>query len=406
MEKKLNQRYAVSHFFYFTLFATMFAFASVFLLDKGFNNTTIGLTLSLMSIATIALQTGIADYLDKNKESTLRNTISFILLIVMLGSLALFYLKNPIVLLILIVLIFSLTQSSMPLLNSLAFLYTDFGIRMNYGFARGMGSLSYALITVVLGFVLEWTGASYLPLFYLLFAFLTMISVRSYNLPPEYQLMDETSRDYPMRSEKFVESDKNMFEFAKSYQRLFMMMLGVVALFFGHVFINNFFIQVITPIGGTSRTMGIAIFIGTILELPAMLNFDRLVKKIPVHQLLKIAAVFFFAKHLFTFLAPNLWVVYFAQALQIGAFSVAYPALVEYTQLAVAQEDLVKGQSLLASAIAFANILSSFSGGILLDRFGVSVTLFIAVLLTVLGLMIVFLTVEEQDQSIDRRELE
>ncbi len=399
MEKKLNKRYASSHFFYFTLFATMFAFASVFLLEKGFDNTTIGLTLSLMSIATIALQTGIADYLDKNKESTLQDTISFILLLIILGSLALFYLNNTMLILLVVVLIFSLTQSTMPLLNSMAFLYTDFGIRINYGFARGMGSLSYALITVILGFVLEWTGASYLPFFYLLFALLSLISVRSFELPADYRLEQEATRDYSEPRKEWLESDKNMLEFAKSYQRLFVMMLGVVALFFGHVFINNFFIQVITPIGGTSRTMGIAIFIGTILELPAMLNFDRLAKRIPVHQLLKIAAVFFFAKHLFTYLAPNLWVIYFAQALQIGAFSIAYPALVEYTQLAVAQEDLVKGQSLLASAIALSNILSSFSGGILLDKFGVSVTLFIAVLLTVLGVVIVFLTVEDQRKT-------
>ena len=209
-------------------------------------------------------------------------------------------------------------------------------------------------------------------------------------------LKQEATRDYTEAGKELHESNKNMLEFAKSYKRLFVMMLGIVSLFFGHVFINNFFIQVIRPIGGTSRTMGIAIFIGTILELPAMLNFARLAKRIPVHQLLKISAVFFFAKHLLTFLAPNLWVIYFAQALQIGAFSIAYPALVEYSQLAVAPEDLVKGQSLLASAIALSNILSSFSGGILLDKFGVSITLFIAVLLTVVGLVIVFLTVEDQ----------
>lgn len=400
MEKKLNIKYAASQFSYFTLFASMFAFASIFLLDKGFDNTTIGLTLSLMSLATIGLQMGIADYLDKNKDLKLQDAISVIILIVMMASFALFFLEGPFLILFLVVLSFSLTQATTPLLNSMAFLYSKFGIRINYGFARGMGSLAYALVTVALGSLLEFIGAGYLPLFYLLFAFLSLISVRSYQLPVEYQFEMEAERNYPRDSKEVMKSDKNVFEFVKEYQRLLLLMLGVVFLFFGHVLINNFFIQVITPIGGTSRTMGIAIFIGTILELPAMLNFDKLAKRIPVHQLIKISAVFFFAKHLFTFLAPNLFVIYFAQALQIGAFSVAYPALVEYTQLAVSQEDLVKGQSLLASAIALSSILSSFSGGILLDSIGVSKTLFIAVLTTITGLVIIFLTVENQSNNI------
>lgn len=399
MDKKLNIKYSASQFSYFTLFASMFAFASVFLLDKGFDNTTIGLTLSIMSLATIALQMGIADYLDKNKYLKLQDVISVIILIVMMASFALFFLDGSFLILFLVVLSFSLTQATTPLLNSMAFLYSDFGIRINYGFARGMGSLAYALITVMLGSLLEIISAGYLPLFYLFFAFLSLISVRSFQLPADYQFELEAERNYSSTSKKVIKSDKNIMEFVKEYKRLLLLMLGIVFLFFGHVLINNFFIQVITPIGGTSRTMGIAIFIGTILELPAMLNFNKLAKIIPVHQLIKISAVFFFAKHLFTFLAPNLFVVYFAQALQIGAFSVAYPALVEYTQLAVSQEDLVKGQSLLASAIALSSILASFSGGILLDSIGVSKTLFIGVLTTITGLVIIFLTVENQSKN-------
>lgn len=399
MEKNLNIKYSASQFFYFTLFASMFAFASVFLLDKGFNNTTIGLTLSLMSLATIVFQTGIADYLDKNKNLKLQDAISIVILIVMASSVILFFLDSPFLLLFLVVLSFALTQATTPLINSMAFLYTVDGIRINYGFARGMGSLAYAIVTVLLGTVLEYIGASYLPVFYFFFASMTLVSVRLYQLPDEYQVQ-EKSRDKELEaSSKIIESDKNIIEFAKKYKRLVLMMLGVVFLFFGHVLINNFFIQVITPIGGSSQTMGIAIFIGTILELPAMMNFNQLARRIPVHQLLKISTVFFLAKHLLTFLAPNLFVIYLAQALQIGAFSIAYPALVEYTQLEVSQEDLVKGQSLLASAIALSNILSSFSGGILLDQIGVSRTLFIAVLTTVAGLIIIFLTVNDQSKN-------
>ena len=398
MRKKLNIKYALSQFFYFTLFGSMVAFVSVFLLGKGFDNTTIGMTLSLMSIATIGIQTVIGDYLDKNKQVKLQDMINLILVVIMMGSTALFFLKNQFFILLLVILVFSLVYVATPLLNSMAYLYTDYGIGINYGFARGMGSLAYALITALLGIVFEVISSSFLPLFYLLFAILTFFAVRSYELPEEYQIEKDKSI-VKENNEKIVESDKNMLEFAKEYKKLFLMMFGVVLLFFGHVLINNFFIQVITPIGGSNRTMGIAIFIGAIVELPAMLQFNQLIKKIPIHHLLKISAVFFLVKHFLTLLAPNLWVIYFAQFLQIGAFAIAYPALVEYTQLAVSKKDLVKGQSLLASAIALSNILSSFSGGVLLDQIGVPKTLFVAVLTTVLGLLLIFVTVEDQSKN-------
>lgn len=125
-----------------------------------------------------------------------------------------------------------------------------------------------------------------------------------------------------------------------------------------------------------------------------MMNFEQLSRKISIDRLLKISAVFFLAKHALTYLAPNMFVIYLAQFLQIGAYSVVYPALVEYIKLNVDLEDLVKGQSLLTTAIALSSVFASFLGGILLDTVGVSQTLFIGVITTIIGLAIVFVTVE------------
>ena len=399
MQKELNLKYSGSNFFYFTMFGTMFAFVSVFLLDKGFDNTTIGLTLGVTSMSSVSLQTFLGNYVDKHKHIKLQDVMSLVTIVIMGAAALLFFLESGWVILLLVVLSFSLTQSLTPLLNSMAFLYDEFGIQVNYGFARGIGSLAYALVTIVLGFILERTSPSNLPIFYLLFGTLLLLSIRSYTLSDADHQELEVERTIQRRTKKTVVSDKTFIDFIKEYQKLVLLMFGVVFLFYGHVIINNFFIQVITPIGGTSRTMGIAIFIGTILELPAMMNFNRLASRIPVHRLLKISAVFFFLKHLLTFLAPSLPVIYLAQAVQIGAFSVAYPALVQYTQTVISSEDLVKGQSLLASSIGLSSIIASFTGGILLDKIGVSNTLFIAVITTIIGLIIVFVTVENHSQE-------
>lgn len=399
MQRELNLKYATSNFFYFTLFGTMFAFVSIFLLDKGFDNTTIGLTLGLTSVSSVGLQTFLGNYVDKHEHIKLQDVMSIVTGIVIGAAALLFFLESGWLFLLLVVLSFSLTQSLTPLLNSMAFLYDDFGIVINYGFARGIGSFSYALVTIILGFVLDRISPGNLPLFYLLFGSLLFLTIRSYTLSATDQQELEDNQSEHKRTKKTIISEKSLIDFIKEHQKLFFLMIGVAFLFYGHIMINNFFIQVITPIGGTSQTMGIAIFIGTILELPAMMNFKGLANRIPVHHLLKISAVFFLVKHLLTYLAPNMFVIYLAQAVQIGAFSVAYPALVQYTQTVIASEDLVKGQSLLASSIGFSNIVASFTGGILLDKVGASGTMFIAVVTTIIGLIIVFMTVEDHSQE-------
>ena len=55
-----------------------------------------------------------------------------------------------------------------PLLNSLAFLFEKYGIEVNYGLARGLGSAAYALASAVLGYLVEDFGTSMIPLFYII----------------------------------------------------------------------------------------------------------------------------------------------------------------------------------------------------------------------------------------------
>lgn len=404
MQKNLNWKYMGSHFFYFSLFASMFAFVSVFLLDKGFDNATIGTVLSIIGLLAIGIQTLLANFMDQYKEFRLQDLLTIVLALIIFASALLYFVTADLLILLLVVITFSLTQMAMTFVNSLGFIYNDFGIRINYGLARGMGSLSYALVTVVVGNFVEAISPAIIPIFYMLFAFLLLLAVRSYVLPEEDKKIlqnvqpveDQTVENTVV--EAIVEEEaaqKSMLSFILKYKRLVLLMVGVVFLFFTHTLINNFFIQVITPIGGDSRLMGIAIFIGTIVEMPAMMNFNWLAKRISVSRLLKISAIFFIAKHGLTYLAPNMYWLYFAQFLQIGAFSVLYPALVEYINLLVSTEDLIKGQSLVTSAMALSSVFASFLGGVFLDSIGVSTTLFLGVVTTFIGLGIVFLTVEK-----------
>src|SRR5699024_6685208 len=166
MVKKLNIRYMLSNFFYFSMFASMMAFVSVYLLHKGFDNATIGTVLSVTSISAIVFQSWLANFVDKRKNLQVQDVLSFIIAVIIIGSLALYFMPIEIGIIILVVIIFALAQSMSALLNSLAFVYERFGITINYGVGRGMGSAAYAITTMLLGHFVEATTPNVLPLFY------------------------------------------------------------------------------------------------------------------------------------------------------------------------------------------------------------------------------------------------
>ena len=68
----------------------------------------------------------------------------------------------------------------------------------------------------------------------------------------------------------------SFIEFCKKYKKFMVFVLGIVAVFFTHTIINNFFIQVIKPIGGSESQMGTAVFLAAIVELPAMALFNKM----------------------------------------------------------------------------------------------------------------------------------
>ena len=177
--------------------------------------------------------------------------------------------------------------------------------------------------------------------------------------------------------------------------------VGVILVFFTHTIINNFFIQVITPIDGTESQMGIAVFIAAIVELPAMAMFNVMRKKIDCSTLLKISVIIFGLKHLLTFLATNVFMVYVAQVLQIGAYAIFIPASVYYVNEVISKPDLVKGQSMVTVGITASGIIANLAGGILLDTIGVHDLLMIGVVVSVIGALIVFMSIEKKRASIE-----
>ncbi len=391
--KSLNIKYMASQIFYFGAFAAMMGYASVYLLYKGFSNSTIGIILSLCSILAVFMQPALASFADNHKNIEIRKIINTIVAIAIILSVALLVIPtNQTLIFILIVAIFSLETTIMPLINTLAFIFEKYGIQINFGIARGLGSVAYALTSMALGYIVEWFSPDLLPICYVVFNALLFIVVHLFVLPKNAQIVDA---DEKSETEAEVQENVSLLKFAGKYKKFIVFLLGFVLVYFAHTIINNFFIQIVTNVGGNSSDMGNAVFLAAMLELPTMAYFTKLSQKVNCGTLIKASIVLFLAKHAITYLATNMVMIYIAQVLQMGAYALFIPASVYYVNCKVDNKDIVKGQSFVTTSMTMSGVFANIIGGILLDAVGVSEVLLIGVILSLIGAVIVLFTVEK-----------
>lgn len=386
----LDIKYSLTQVLYFGAFCGLMGYASVFLLDKGFSNSVIGVVLALVSFIAVFTQPAIASFADKNKHIELRRIIEVIMVAVVVLSILMYFLKGAtIFLLCVFVGIATCMTTIQPLFNSMAFAFEKYGIEVNYGLARGLGSAAYALVSFVLGYLVEDFGASMIPLVYIVMNILLIVVVHLFVLPEseKVEVVQTNQKEENQEQLSFV-------GFCTKYKKFMIFVLGTVVVFFTHTIINNFFIQILRPIGGSESQMGVAVFLAAILELPAMGLFNVIRQKINCSNLLKISVVLFAVKHILTFIAPNITVIYIAQALQMGAYAIFIPASVYYVNQIISQKDLVKGQSMVTMAITASGILANLMGGVLLDAVGVHQVLLIGAIISVIGAIIVSFSLE------------
>lgn len=385
----LDIKYSAIQVLYFGAFCALLGYASVFLLAKGFSNSIIGVVLALVSTIAVFAQPIVASFADKNQHIELRYIIAIILIVAIGLSAVIYFLKDATIwLLCVFVGIATCMMTITPLLNSLAFLFEKRGIEINYGLARGLGSASYALVSFALGYIVEDLGSSVIPLVYLIFNILLIIIVYSFVLP------QQDGQQIEKKEEKQEETQLSFIQFAIKYKKFTVFILGTVLVFFTHTIINNFFIQILRPIGGSESDMGTAIFLAAILELPAMGLFNVIRQKFGCSKLIKISVILFALKHALTFIAPNMTMIYMAQILQIGAYAINTPACVYYVNQIIAKKDMIKGQSMVTMAVTASGIIANLVGGILLDVMSVHSVLFIGVIISILGAMIVIASTE------------
>ena len=162
-------------------------------------------------------------------------------------------------------------------------------------------------------------------------------------------------------------------------------LIGGVCLSYGHTFIDNFMLQIMTSVGGTTAHMGAALAIASLVELPAMMVFDRLCRKTNVYRLLILSAVCWIVRNMMVLISGSVWLIYLAEALQCVTYAFYVPAVVQVIRQILPKDSFSKGIALQTSAYTVGSVLATLIGGFLLDEIGIKGALIIVCSITVLG---------------------
>ena len=378
-------RYTLINVFYFAAFCTIHGFATVFLLDKGFSNTLVGITLALSNILSVIGQPVVAAIVDRSPKITNRKVLIGVAVVMLLCSLLLSFVKSNIpVIFIFYVINFTVQFIGMSNLIAISFEYEAKGCRHNFGLARGLGSASFAVTSAIMGPII----ARKTPVvdMYVTVAFMALMAmvVFFFRLPDDGVNVSLEKKEFP----KGEEPSNNIFEFIRRYPFFVLFALATALCFFSHNMLNDYLIQIIRNLGGDEAHLGYASFLQAILELPVMALIVYVFRRINVRWVIIVSAVAFFVKVVVMYFATSLGGMYASQSFQLFAYAVFIPAAAYFSDEVMREGDKVKGQAYINSATTLGGVFSNLVCGRVLDKRGVSPMILLGVLVCAVGVAV------------------
>ena len=388
MKKNLTLRYTVQQCAYWAAAAGVVSFATAFLLEQGFAASHIGILLAAGNLLSCAAQPVLASIADRIGGNIVKWFIAGLTVLSMACFGVIQILPLPAGLYGLVYLLGVFTFDAMnPLLNAVSVSYNRIGYRINYGVGRGIGSFAYAVSALVIGKVMAAYGAAWM--------IWISIGLLVANVA--------TTLGYPSLTESGVQRQAHsdccsVPVFFRRYKWYCVSLLGVMLLAMFHAMTENYLIEVVSPLGGDSGTVGVALFVATAIEMVVIVNFDWLRTRISDSWLLKFAGLSFLLKSVLFLMARNVMAIYGIQLLQATSYSFLSPTQLYYADAKVSPADMVKGQAFITAAYTLGCAIGNFTGGQLLSAFNVRILLWAGVAMAAAGTAVFFLTVDKKDK--------
>ena len=353
--RRLDWHYIAMQMGFWAMFAAIVAYQTALLLERGFTNGEAGLMTSVRCLAGIVFQPLLGGFADRHPRVPLKGIVGVSLALSLAAGV--WYWAEPAMGLaqtaLVWVVIGGLGVSSYPLMDAMAVQFINDGMPIRYSLGRGLGSLAYAVVCVLLGLQVGQWGVETTLVTFLLLTAAEIALVFTY---PTWH------PKAPAEGRAAAERPQSALSLLRSSPRFTLMLAGVLFGLTAVLPLSNFLVNVILSRGGQAADLGLAMFLMGGFELPAAFLFPRLLRRLGSGRILVLSMFFGTLKGVALLLTWNLAGVLLCQPLQMLGYGLFTPASVYFVNESVPPADRVRGQTIMMVA---SNGLGGMLGGML-----------------------------------------
>lgn len=361
---------------YWSVIAACVSFLNVFLTGRGLGTAEIGFLTAVGNGLAAIFQPIVSKVCSRSNK----NERDFLVLISMLAmTLVIMALerKAGLAMKIEIVAAIALVLVMQPLLNSLGYFYIARSVEINYGVSRGIGSITFAVTSFVLGILSEINKDLSMVMAAVLLGalILSLLAQKPISGNNVVTVFDGRTQKQKIQNSKFV---------------IFLLAVGMLFTFYNVT--NVYLLQIAKRIGGDAKTVGTAFAVAALFEFPIMFMFNRLKEKFKSRSMLIFSGIFFLLKGILTYIATSPSTLIAIQVTQLFGFALFTPCSVDFINDIMSDEKKITGQGFLASAITMGGVIGSVAGGVLIESTGVLNTLIISNIICLIAILLIVIS--------------
>lgn len=341
-------------------------FAAVFLASKGFSDTQIGVTSSLMSVISILFQLFTSSFSDMHNHIPIKKVMTVVFLLAMACGAVILALPLPIDMMMIVYSVGGAFQNTnVGLMNAQIMQYVNAGMNVNYGWPRGMSSLIYAVGAYVLGeLIAKYSPAILMPLFLLIL----VMCVAMVMLMPN--IVDISRKNPALFVQEKYSGRTTYREMLMGNRVLLLFLIASVVLYVGQSPASLFLVRIVQEVGGGSSQLGISMLLQSGVEMPTMFLTPLLLRRFKARDILLVSFAAYIAKMIMLYTAGSVSGVYMAMGISILCYGLYGIASVFFVNSIVRPGEKVRAQALVILSSNMGSILGNLIGGVMLDSYG------------------------------------
>lgn len=379
--KKANLLYIALQIALWGIYGVLYSYANRYLLSQGLSSTVIGIILAASTAIAFILQPVLTAVIDKRKLE-LKGVLLALSLLMLICSLVLSFIKTQ----WLAAAVYAISYVGVVVypafINAMGMVAIKSGYNVNFGLARGVGALVFGITAWGTNKLIEMFSEAVIPCFAVVFCLTGIWAIVFFPKGAEAVTQKENA--------------SKISDFFKRNKRFTVLLFAMAIIMVGHNILGNCMYQ-IAVFKGDANAQGGVLMVSTIIEIPTIVFFTKLLKIAKGNTYMKISGVFFVFRILLTLIIPGVAGLYIAQLCQIAGYGLYTVCSVYYAGEVVSDKDTVKGQAYISATNTIGCLVAHFAGGAMIDAVGVKNMLIITTVISLLGMIMLFFTTENKN---------